>query len=106
MRQRRLVALPPSQPNAAIRITAMFGRRDRSSAIRRIQRCWLRYLVVLVAAGSWLGPAGFGGSRWELAAFVVAFVAACVPLALRTLRPSVRLVNSTHGSEKAETDRR
>lgn len=84
----------------------MFGRGDRYGALRRIQRCWLRYLLVLVAVGSWLGPLGFGRSRWGLAAFAVVFVAGSVPLARRVLRPSVRLVESMHGSKKAETDRR
>ena len=77
----------------------MFGRKDGSGTLRRIQRCWLRYLLALLALGSCLGPLGFGGSRWDLAGFGVVFVAVCLLHARRALRPGVRLVSSMRGGE-------
>ena len=69
--------------------------KDRSNEqLRRIERCWLRALLVLVVVGLWLGPDGFGKSRWQLAAFLAVFVAASVPMVARALRPSVRLADS------------
>ena len=69
-------------------------KRPSNEQLRRIQRCWLRALVALVAVGVWLGPDGLGKSRWGLAAFLAAFVAASVPMVARALRPSVRLADS------------
>ena len=45
------------------------AKRPSNEQLRRIQRCWLRALVALVAVGVWLGPDGLGKSRWGLAAF-------------------------------------
>ena len=69
-------------------------KRPSDEQLRRIQRCLLRALVVLVAVGAWLGPDGLGKSRWGLAAFLAAFVAASVSMVARALRPSVRLADS------------
>jgi hypothetical protein len=69
-------------------------KHPSNEQLRRIQRCWFRALVVLVVVGVWLGPAGLGKSRWELAAFLAAFVAASVPMVARALRPSIRLADS------------
>jgi hypothetical protein len=68
-------------------------KRSSNAQLRRIQRCWLRALVVLVAIGVWLGPEGLGKSRWGLATFLAVFVAACVPMVARALRPGVRLAD-------------
>jgi hypothetical protein len=80
--------------------------KHRSDGLRRIQRCWLRSLVALIAVGVWLGPLGFGKSRWDLAEFLAVFVGASVPLAARALRPSVRLLNSMNqvGQERVIAD--
>ena len=70
------------------------AKRPSNEQLRRIQRCWLRALVALVAVGVWLAPDGLGKSRWGLAAFLAAFVAASVPIMARARRPSVRLADS------------
>lgn len=78
----------------------MRGADDRrSEELRRIQRCWLRVLVVLVAVGVWLGPVGLGGSRLGLGAFLAVFVGVSVPMILRALRPSTRLADSMNQLE-------
>lgn len=71
----------------------------RNDELRRIQRCWLRAIVVLVAVGVWLGPIGLGGSRLELGAFLAVFVGTSVPVILRALRPSTRLADSMNQLE-------
>jgi hypothetical protein len=83
----------------------MFGRRKRPNALRRIQQFWLCGFLALVAVGTWLGPRGFGRSRWALAAFALAFVVASVRVALRALgalRPGVQLVDSLRPSAEPE----
>jgi hypothetical protein len=62
----------------------------------RIQWSWLGHLIVLAAIGCVVGPLGIGSSRWELAAFAVVLFVLYVPVILRALRPSTRLVDSTY----------
>jgi hypothetical protein len=62
--------------------------------LRRIQGCWLRVLIVLVAVGVCLGPIGLGRSRLGLGAFLAVFVAVSVGILARALRPRVRLADS------------
>jgi hypothetical protein len=71
----------------------------RNEELRRIQRCWLRAVVVLVAVGVWLGPIGLGGSRLGLGAFLAVFVGTSVPIILRALRPGTRLADSMNQLE-------
>lgn len=66
--------------------------------LRRIQWSWLRHLLVLAAIGCVVGPLGIGSSRWELAAFAIVVFLVYVPVILRALRPSTRLVDSTYRS--------
>lgn len=73
--------------------------------LRRIQWSWLRHIIVLAAIGCVVGALGIGSSRWELAAFAVVLFVVYVPVILRALRPSTRLVDSTYRSA-AESDPR
>jgi hypothetical protein len=61
---------------------------------RRIGRCWLGVLLIVMITGPVLALAGIGGSLWALAGFLVIFGLASAPLIVRGLRPTVTLVSS------------
>jgi hypothetical protein len=67
---------------------------------RRIGRCWLGVLLIVMITGPVLAVAGIGGSLWALAGFLVIFGLAAAPLIGRGLRPSVTLVSSSEQTKR------
>jgi hypothetical protein len=71
-----------------------------SPELRRLERCWLGVLLIVVITGPVLAVAGIGGSLLALAGFLVIFGLATVPSIGRGLRPSVTLLSSSEQSEQ------
>jgi hypothetical protein len=56
--------------------------------------------LIIVVIGPVLAAAGIGGSLWSLAGFLVIFGVAVMPLIVRELRPTVRLLSSSDHTER------
>jgi Cu/Ag efflux pump CusA len=65
-----------------------------SVGLQRIERCWLRLLLIVVMVGPILAVLGVGGTLLGLIAFLVIFAVAAALLIARELRPAVSLFSS------------
>jgi len=86
--------------------------RRTSPELRRLERCWLRLVLILVVVAPVLAIAGAGGSLPTLAGFLVLFGVVSSRVIVRQLRPAVTLVSSTaeragyRGDRRRAVDRR
>jgi len=60
----------------------------------RVERCWLRLLVIVLIVAPPLAVAGLGGTLAGLAGFLVMFAVVSTLVMVRELRPGVSLLSS------------
>ncbi len=65
-----------------------------SLTLDRVERCWLRLLVIVVIVAPPLAYAGVGGTLSGLAEFLVIFAVVAKLVMVRELRPAVSLLSS------------
>jgi hypothetical protein len=78
-------------------------RRCTSPELQRIERCWVRLLLIVVIVGSVAAAGGIRGSVSGLAEFLAVLGVLAMPLIARGLRPPVRLSSSTNRGERVRS---
>jgi hypothetical protein len=71
-----------------------------SLGLYRVERCWLRLLLIVVIVSPLLTAAGIGGTPCGLTVFLVIFGSTGMLLIRHELRPAVSLLSSANRGKR------